>query len=82
MTQLDVTPGINTESVRILLSDILGTEIPDDSTFLAQGGDSFHAVLVVERVEELWGIEADFTAVLRSTPAELAAVLNAAPRSS
>ncbi|WP_078652688.1 phosphopantetheine-binding protein [Streptomyces sp. NRRL F-525] len=81
MNQLDVTHGIDTESVRVLLADILGAEILDDSTFLAQGGDSFQAVLVVERVEELWGIEADFTVVLRSTPVELAAALNAAPRS-
>ncbi|WBO64883.1 phosphopantetheine-binding protein [Streptomyces camelliae] len=80
MNRLDVTSEIDAESVRLLLADILGTEIADDSTFLAQGGDSFHAVLVVERVEELWGIEADFTAVLQSTPAELAAVLGAAPR--
>ncbi|MEU6510072.1 phosphopantetheine-binding protein [Streptomyces sp. NPDC046942] len=82
MNRLDVTSEIDAESVRLLLADVLGTEIADDSTFLAQGGDSFHAVLVVERVEELWGIEADFTAVLQSTPAELAAVLGAAPRSS
>ncbi|MFF7980011.1 phosphopantetheine-binding protein [Streptomyces sp. NPDC007901] len=80
MTQLDASQGITKKSVRLLLADILGTEILDDLTFLAQGGDSYHAVLVVERVSELWGIEADFTTVLRSTPAELAAALSAAPR--
>ncbi|MFI2202810.1 acyl carrier protein [Streptomyces sp. NPDC020192] len=82
MNRLDVTSEIGTESIRLLLADILDTEIADDSSFLAQGGDSFHAVLVVERIEELWGIEVDFTAVLQSTPAELAAALGAAPRPS
>ncbi|MFD4502453.1 phosphopantetheine-binding protein [Streptomyces sp. NPDC058457] len=80
MSHLDVTREITAESIRRLLAEILGTEIHDDLTFLAQGGDSFHAVLVVERVAEVWGIEADFTAVLRSTPVELAEVLGTAPR--
>lgn len=82
MTQIEEIPRIDAESVRGIFADVLGSEIADDSTFLAQGGDSFHAVLVVERIEELWGIEADFTGVLRSTPAELAAALDAAPRRS
>ncbi|WP_175647507.1 phosphopantetheine-binding protein [Streptomyces cyaneochromogenes] len=82
MNRLDAAQEITTESVRLLLADILGTEIFDDLTFLSQGGDSYHAVLVVERVEELWGIEADFTAVLRSTPGELAEALGAATRPS
>ena len=82
MKQLDVTPEITTENVRLLFADILGIEILDDLTFLAQGGDSFHAVMVVDRIEQHWGIEADFTAVLQSTPVELAALLGAAARAS
>ncbi|WP_225824763.1 phosphopantetheine-binding protein [Streptomyces naphthomycinicus] len=78
MNQLGITPEITTESVRQLFADVLGTEIRADLSFLAQGGDSFHAVLVVDHVEQLWGIEADFTAVLQSTPAELALLLGAA----
>lgn len=80
--QLDADPAIDTESVRRVFADVLGGEIVDDSSFLAQGGDSFHAVLVVERIEELWKIEAEFTAVLQSTPAELAAELSASRRPS
>ncbi|MDQ0582410.1 acyl carrier protein [Streptomyces cacaoi] len=82
MKQLDAIPAIDAESIRLVFADVLGGEISDDSSFLAQGGDSFHAVLVVERIEELWEIEADFTAVLQSTPAELAEALRAARRPS
>ncbi|MFE6824931.1 acyl carrier protein [Streptomyces sp. NPDC057690] len=82
MKQLDAIPAIDAESIRLVFAEVLGGEISDDSSFLAQGGDSFHAVLVVERIEELWKIEADFTAVLQSTPAELAEALSAAPRPS
>ncbi|MCX4972728.1 MULTISPECIES: phosphopantetheine-binding protein [unclassified Streptomyces] len=80
MTQIDEVSRIDAESVRRIFADVLGVEIREDSSFLAQGGDSFHAVLVVARIEDDWGLEADFTDVLQSTPGELARALATAPR--
>lgn len=59
-------------AVRAIISEALGADVPADGSFIAHGGDSFHAVLVVARIEELWGLEVDFLDVLRSTPDELA----------
>lgn len=81
MSQAEERPVIDAEGTRRLLAEVLGGDVRDDASFIAQGGDSFHAVLAVGRIEETWQVEVDFTDVLQSTPAELAALLAAAPRS-
>ncbi len=75
MTQFDGMPRLGTENVVRILAGVLGSEVRADASFVAQGGDSYHAVLAIAQIEESWGIEADFTDVLQLTPAELAAVL-------
>ena len=57
--------------VRSVVADVLGTDVPGDGSFVAHGGDSFHAVLIVARIEEIWGVEVDFLDVLQSTPDRL-----------
>ncbi|MCH0538339.1 acyl carrier protein [Streptomyces sp. MUM 203J] len=64
--------------IRALVSEALGADVPGDGSFLGHGGDSFHAVLVVSRIEERWGVEVDFLDVLESTPDTLTETVNAA----
>ncbi|WP_327351863.1 acyl carrier protein [Streptomyces sp. NBC_01304] len=73
-------PALDPENVLRIVAEVLGGEAVADASFVAQGGDSFHAVLVVARIEETWQIEADFTDVLQLTPAQLADALADAPR--
>jgi acyl carrier protein len=69
-----VDPG----AVQALVAEALGEAVPEDGSFIGHGGDSFHAVVVVSRIEEEWGVEIDFLEVLDSTPASLADAVSAA----
>jgi acyl carrier protein len=65
-------------AVQALLADVLGVDVPEGGSFIGHGGDSFHAVLVVARIEEEWGVEVDFIDVLDSTPEALAELVGSA----
>jgi hypothetical protein len=60
------------------MAEILGTPVPAEGSFIAHGGDSFLAVVLMGRIQEEWGVEADFLAVLESTPESLARSVSAA----
>ncbi|MER5889844.1 acyl carrier protein [Streptomyces sp. NPDC001941] len=64
--------------IRALFTELLGADVPGDGSFIGHGGDSFHAVVVVSRIEERWGVEVDFLDVLDSTPDTLTATVNTA----
>lgn len=64
--------------IRALVTDILGVEVPGEGSFIGHGGDSFHAVVIVSRIEEQWGVEVEFLDVLNSTPDGLTETVNTA----
>jgi hypothetical protein len=57
------TPGEVTEA---LWREILGPAAGPERSFLDNGGDSFHAVLLSTRLYEATGVEADYLDVLTS----------------
>ncbi|MFD4789038.1 acyl carrier protein [Streptomyces sp. NPDC058459] len=69
---------VDVADIRALVADVLDTDVPGDGSFIGHGGDSFHAVVIVARIEERWGVEVDFLDVLDSTPDSLAAAVNKA----
>ncbi len=69
---------VDVAEIRALVNEVLGTDVPGDGSFIGHGGDSFHAVVIVARIEERWGVEVDFLAVLDSTPDTLATAVNTA----
>lgn len=69
---------VDAAAVRAMVAEALGVDVPGDGSFIGHGGDSFHAVTLIARIEEEWGVELDFLAVLDSTPDSLADAVNAA----
>lgn len=60
------------------MTEVLGTPVPADGSFIGYGGESFQAVVLIGRIQEEWGAEVDFLQVLKSTPESLARSVNAA----
>lgn len=61
-------PGLAARARRLreLWSEVLGPEADPETGFLDNGGDSFIAVLLVNRIAEETGCEADYLDVLEA----------------
>jgi hypothetical protein len=68
---MDARPSFDTTAVvRRLWTEVLGEDADPDAAFLAAGGDSFRAVLLVGRLAECCDVDIDYLDVLEATSAE------------